>query len=43
MKELPGQVPASTASVEAEVPGSLAEGEQADSGNSTNEGWTKAG
>jgi hypothetical protein len=43
MKELPGQVPASTASVEAQVPGSLAEGKQADSGNVTSEGRTKAG
>jgi len=43
MKELPGQVPTDTASVEARAPGSLAEGKQADSGNVTSEGRTKAG
>jgi len=43
MKELPGQVPVNTAGTNNQGPGSLDEGKHADSGNSTNEGWTKAG
>lgn len=43
MKELPGQSPTNTATIEAKAPKPLEKSNHADSRNLTNAGWTKAG